>query len=59
VQLIYNSPNDAKILKEHFTPLKLIFLKFETNPMMDMKGEIILVKNPKACSWILFHELQL
>ncbi len=34
-------------------------MKFETNPIVDMKGTTILVKNLNACSWKLFYELQL
>jgi hypothetical protein len=33
-----------------------MFLKLETNPMMDIKGITILVENPHACSWKSFHE---
>jgi hypothetical protein len=34
-----------------------MFLKFETNPTIDLRGKIILVKNLEVCSWKSFHEL--
>ncbi len=37
--------------------LNYFSLKFATNPMMDLRGTIILIKNPKANSWKSFHEL--
>ncbi len=32
-------------------------MKFETNPMVDLRRTTILIMNPKACSWKYFHEL--
>jgi hypothetical protein len=37
--------------------LNWICLKFETNPMVDLRGTTILNKNLEACSWKSFHEL--
>jgi hypothetical protein len=59
VQLLYNSLNDGEIFRKHSTPPKLNFLKVETNPRMDMKQTLILVKSLNVFSWKLFHELQL
>jgi hypothetical protein len=44
VQLPWNNPNDVEILNEHCTPPKLIFLKFEINPMVDLREIFFLIK---------------
>jgi hypothetical protein len=50
VQLLCSNLDEAKILKKHSTPPKLIFLNFVTNPMVDLKRKFVLIKSPKACS---------
>jgi hypothetical protein len=46
-----------KFLEDILHLLNWNYLKFETNPTVDLKETTILNKNPEACSWKSFHEL--
>ncbi len=54
-----NNPDYVEILRKNIKPpkLKLLIMKFGTNPMMDIKRTTILIKNLKVYSWKSFHKL--
>jgi hypothetical protein len=55
--LPHNKSDDAEIWGELSTLLNKSWFKFGTNPTVDLGGTINWNKNPKALSWISFHEL--